>query len=158
MSSSVNLNEAIATCQAVEQIIMDEIKEDGMGSDLATEAQANSGNILLENLLHFLFIQVNGTQIISTLTKLFDRVELVEQCADFFKLKVPRKEVTIGYLFGLLEDQKTELNISEYSVSQTSLEQIFQQFANMEIDDKPARTFLIRDGQLTQKKDFAIDA
>jgi len=43
---------------------------------------------------------------------------------------VPRNEVTIGYLFGLIEDQKADVNISEYSVTQTSLEQIFQNFAN----------------------------
>jgi len=52
-------------------------------------------------------------------------VELIEQCADFFKFRIPKDDKTIGYLFGNIEDRKTDLNISEYSVSQTSLEQIF---------------------------------
>jgi len=57
----------------------------------------------------------------------FKSVELLEQCADFYKLKVPRGEVTIGYLFGMIEDLKTDFNISEYSVTQTSLEQMLIQ-------------------------------
>ena len=73
----------------------------------------------------------------------FKSVELLEQCADFYKLKLPRGEVTIGYLFGMIEDLKTVFNISEYSVTQTSLEQIFQQFANQEIaEEKAALTFV----------------
>ena len=80
--------------------------------------------------MQYLFIQQNGIRIIENLAKIFQSVELLEQCADFYKLKVPRNEVTIGYLFGLIEDQKADVNISEYSVTQTSLEQIFQNFAN----------------------------
>lgn len=61
-------------------------------------------------------------RIIEVLAKIFDQVEMLEQCADFYKLKVPRQGVTIGYLFGLIEDKKEKNNISEYSVTQTSLE------------------------------------
>jgi hypothetical protein len=43
---------------------------------------------------------------------------------------VPTGGRTIGSLFGILEDQKVALDIQEYSVSQTTLEQIFQMFAN----------------------------
>ena len=46
-----------------------------------------------------------------------------------------RNEKTIGFLFGLLEDKKEEFAISEYSASQTTLEQIFQNFAHMSYDD-----------------------
>lgn len=56
-------------------------------------------------------------RIIQRLAKIFENVELLEHCADFYKLKVPRLDVTIGYLFGLIEDLKTETNISEYSVA-----------------------------------------
>ena len=40
---------------------------------------------------------------------------------DFFKLIVPKNEKIIGYLFGVIETSKKEFNISEYSVSQTTL-------------------------------------
>jgi len=57
---------------------LEEIREDGLGSDLATESQANNGNVIFENLLQYLFIQINGIKIISSLASIFDRVEMVE--------------------------------------------------------------------------------
>lgn len=68
-------------------------------------------------------------------------VEILEHCSDFYKFRVPRQEKTIGYLFGMIEDTKTDFNISEYSVSQTSLEQIFQTFANQATSDKAQFTY-----------------
>jgi len=65
-------------------------------------------------------------KIITHLVRIFKEVEVLEQCADFYKLKVPRGSTTIGFLFGMIEDIKADMNISEYSVTQTSLEQIFQ--------------------------------
>ena len=79
----------------------------------------------MDNLVQYLFVQFNGMRLIEILTRIFKQVELLEQCADFYKLKVPKNGVTIGYLFGLIEDMKEANNISEYSVTQTSLEQIF---------------------------------
>ena len=38
---------------------------------------------------------------------------------------------------------KKDMNIQEYGVQQTSLEQIFQNFAQMSIDDKAAFTFKV---------------
>ena len=77
------------------------------------------------------------------MAKQFEMVELMEQCGFFFKMRVPREDKTIGYLFGQIEQQRNSLEIQEYSVSQTSLEQIFQTFANMSIDDKAAYTFKV---------------
>lgn len=93
---------------------------------MTAEAEANNGFVALENLVQYLFVQQNGIHIVSKLAQVFASVEMIEQCADFYKLRVPRGEITIGFLFGMLEDKKHEFNISEYSVSQTSLEQIFQ--------------------------------
>ena len=60
----------------------------------------------------------------------FEKVEILEQCGEFFKLRVPKEGKTIGWLFGQLEHEKRRLGIEEYSVTQTTLEQIFQNFAN----------------------------
>ena len=49
----------------------------------------------------------------------------MEQYSDYYKLKVEKMGKSIGYLFGLVEKKKQELSIGEYSVSQTTLEQIF---------------------------------
>lgn len=53
---------------------------------------------------------------------------------------------TIGSIFAMIEGQKLDFNISEYAVSQTTLEQIFQTFANTSINEKAALTFG-QDGQ-----------
>ena len=41
----------------------------------------------------------------------------------------------------MIEDKKKEFNISEYSVTSTSLEQIFQTFANQSTADKAQFTY-----------------
>lgn len=53
IGASINLVEAIAKCQDAnfDAVICQEIKEDGLGSDLATESQANKGKVILENLV-----------------------------------------------------------------------------------------------------------
>ena len=56
------------------------------------------------------------------MSSIFDQVEILEHCSDFYKFRVPRQDKTIGYLFGMIEDKKNDFMISEYSVSQTSLE------------------------------------
>ena len=94
-------------------------------------------------LVQFCFVQSNGFKFITALCKMFNEAELLEQCGDFYKLRVPREDKTIGYLFGQLESKKQEMNIQEYAVSQTSLEQIFQNFAQQSVDDKAAFTFQV---------------
>jgi len=57
-----------------------------------------------------------GLEVITLLTRQFKQVDLIEQCSDYFKFRVPREDKTIGYFFGLIEDNKVALKISEYSV------------------------------------------
>lgn len=42
----------------------------------------------------------------------------------------------ISEMFGLVEGSKEKLNIQEYSIAQTSLEQIFNQFAAQQEEEK----------------------
>ena len=59
----------------------------------------------------------------------FKELKILEHYGNFWKIKVSRDEFSIGYLFGLMEKIKGNFNISEYSVAQTSLDQIFNNFA-----------------------------
>jgi hypothetical protein len=54
---------------------------------------------------------------------------VIEHINNTYKLKVTKDNYSIGYLFGFMEDIKAEYEVSEYSVSSTSLEQIFNNFA-----------------------------
>ena len=46
-----------------------------------------------------------------------------------FKIKKTNDSKSIGFLFSLLEKEKDSCEITEYSIQQTSLEQIFNKFA-----------------------------
>ncbi len=62
----------------------------------------------------------------------YEKVAIVEFWDNNFKLKIEKNQDAqnnIGFLFGLLEDLKKEGCLAEYSISQTSLEQIFNFFA-----------------------------
>ena len=54
-------------------------------------------------LVQYLFVQQNGFKFITSLAKQFAQVELLEQCGDFYKMRVPREDKTIGFLFGQIE-------------------------------------------------------
>ena len=59
----------------------------------------------------------------------FNEVELLEHYGDYMKLKVPKLNKTVGSLFGIMETFKINHEVQDYSVSQTTLEQIFNDFA-----------------------------
>ena len=67
-------------------------------------------------------MQQYGFKFIENMCGLFDQVEILEHCSDFYKFRVPKEDKTIGFLFGHIEDNKNEFGVSEYSVSSTSLE------------------------------------
>ena len=47
----------------------------------------------------------------------FANVEILEHYSDYYKLRVPRGDKSIGFVFGMIEGRKEEFSISEYSVS-----------------------------------------
>ena len=54
---------------------------------------------------------------------------LVEQFGSRFTFKVAAKRMSLGTAFSTIESHKEQLQICEYSISQTTLEQIFTDFA-----------------------------
>ena len=62
----------------------------------------------------------------------FGKVEMLESYGEeYFKIRVPKADKSIGFVFGLIETikKKSIVGISEYSVGQTTLEMIFNYFA-----------------------------
>jgi ABC-type multidrug transport system ATPase subunit len=56
---------------------------------------------------------------------------LVEQYGTRFTFKLSAKGMPLGHAFSLLEKYSNQLQIAEYSISQTTLEQIFTDFAKV---------------------------
>ena len=65
-------------------------------------------------------------------------------------MRVPRGDKSIGFVFSLIENKREDYKISEYSASQTTLEQIFQTFANLKIDDNDLLKFHKVNGMVRQ--------
>ncbi|KAK1930146.1 ABC transporter A family member 1 [Phytophthora citrophthora] len=69
-----------------------------------------------------------------------ERVQVMERQNDFARFKVlsPNNQVKLSKMFALVEDVKTKMHIREYSVSQTTLEQIFNSFASQQEEEQGA--------------------
>ena len=88
----------------MDRVILDQIREDGIGHDLIVESNMDANReVRLRNLLEFLKAQTYGFRIMTYLTRHFEQVEVLEQCGEFFKLRVPKEGKTIGWLFGQFE-------------------------------------------------------
>lgn len=57
---------------------------------------------------------------------------LEEEYAGRLIYKIPSNAVSVGQVFGVLEDQKAAGNLEEYAFSQTTLEQVFIEFAKQQ--------------------------
>lgn len=146
INSKLVLENAVQTARLgnADEMLLEQIKEQGLGSDLLFEAAQGQGEVRISNLITFIYTMQYGLKVATLLAKNFASVELIEQCSDFFKFRIPKENKTIGSLFGLVEDKKSECNIAEYSVNQTSLEQIFQTFAVQSIHkEKDTLTFTV---------------
>ncbi|KAL3659652.1 hypothetical protein V7S43_015327 [Phytophthora oleae] len=66
------------------------------------------------------------------------QVQVMERQNDFARFKVlsPNNQVKLSKMFALVEDVKTKMHIREYSVSQTTLEQIFNSFASQQEEEQ----------------------
>ena len=70
------------------------------------ESAQGAGNVRISNFVTFVYTIQFGWKVASLLARTFTKVELIEQCSDFFKFRIPREGKTIGTVFGLIEDQK----------------------------------------------------
>jgi len=102
MNSRTNLDTAKRTLEnsQLDGLIIEQLSRSGVGSDLFIEAGLNNGLVRMSALVQFCFTQSNGFRFIHSICRQFEQVELLEQCGDFFKMRVPREDKTIGYLFG----------------------------------------------------------
>ena len=90
-----------------------------------------SGNTSIQTLINWSRYVSCAMKMIGVVLPHFDEIILAEFIENNFLFKIKKSEnsKTIGFLFSLLESQKEPCQITEYSIQQTSLEQIFNKFA-----------------------------
>ena len=59
-------------------LIVEQIRNGGVGSDLYLEATLNQGDVRMYALVNYLFVQANGFKFITHLAKTFEQVEMLE--------------------------------------------------------------------------------
>ena len=119
---------------------IDELKENRLGKKIMKDIEIN-GSIILITLLNWIFFVENAFKFIKNAINYFDEIYLAEfiENSFLFKMKKGPKTKSIGFFFGLFEQHKEECFVTEYSIQQTSLEQIFNMFAKEQIEVKTKR-------------------
>lgn len=110
--------------RGVDAFLQSEVRLGGLGEDLVKEAseEGNNGMVSYHNFLVWLYVEQAGMSIVNGLCEQFPSVEILEHYSDYYKLRIPRGDKSIGFVFGYIESCKEQFQISEYSVSQTTLE------------------------------------
>jgi len=66
----------------------------------------------------------------------FPNTRIIEKSTDHMVFRLQQANLSVANVFASLEDNKVNLGILEYSVSQTTLEQIFNSFASQQEEEK----------------------
>jgi len=111
--------------------LIGEIRPAGLGDHVDKELM--KGGMKIRNFIEFIMIERSGLSLLYRLAEDFEHILLVEHYGNSYTVKLTTFEGSVGVLFGKFEEEyKVDYNIEEYSVSQTSLEQIFNTFAKQQ--------------------------
>ena len=107
-----------------------ELKKGRFG-DRMKKAMNINGEVTITSFLNWIFFTENALKFIRTGKDYFSEIICSEHIENnfLFRLKKGKEVRSIGFFFGLFDENKDECFITEYSIQQTSLEQIFNKFA-----------------------------
>ena len=110
---------------------LDELKPGRLGGRIIKNINLN-GYVHIQTFLNWIFFVENSLKFIIHGKEYFSQIILSEYIENnfIFKLLKGKEKYSIGFLFGLYEEKKDECHVTEYSLQQTSLEQIFNKFAS----------------------------
>jgi len=132
--------------------------EEKLGEKINKEININ-GYVYITSLFNFINFNYSAIKLIEKAKKYFNDIIITEFIDNNFLFKIKKEEngKSIGFLFGLFESSKDECNVTEYSIQQTSLEQIFNQFSRKQkkngVTDasEEKKTEIIVDDELIRK-------
>ena len=106
------------------------LTKEGIGRKIYHEVTVN-GDINIQALINWTRYVTCAMRMIKVVLPHFNEIILAEFIENnfLFKIKKGKETNSIGFLFTLLEKEKDNCEITEYSIQQTSLEQIFNKFA-----------------------------
>jgi ATP-binding cassette subfamily A (ABC1) protein 3 len=101
---------------------------DGNGSVLNSYLET-SGTIPIDVFCAWWHTEDMGSALLEFFPSRFPGCQLIEHQGGHFRFQVPKQSLRPYAIFGLLEENKEQLSVSEYGVSETSLEHIFNTMA-----------------------------
>ena len=118
----------------------DRICSTGSGSDISQSVSGN-GTIGVKEFAHWCKLEERVDAVLSFFQASFAGATLRERQGTKVRYEVPSKEPSgaerkLSQMFGTIEEAKEKLCVEDYSVSQTSLEQIFNQFAAQQEEEQ----------------------
>ena len=110
-----------------------ELKEGRLGEKIITEIKI-CGNIYFKRILTWIYYLENALKMIEIILEDFPEIHCSDFGENYFVFKIKRNqnnkdEKSIGYLFGIIEENNSKFNIEQFFLQLTSLEQIFHKFA-----------------------------
>ena len=128
-----------------------ELQKGRFGSRLIRDIEMNR-SVPLRSLISWTFFVKNALNFIRNAQPYFENIILTEYIDNnfLFKMKKNSNTKTTGFFFGLFENNKDKNFVTEYSIQQTSLEQIFnmfeaQQRRSNQIEEEKKEEILIDD-------------
>ena len=86
------------------------------------------------NLIEFALEEIARKKVITSIRERYSEFELIDENSMKLKITIPRvingKSINFGNLFKFAEKLKDDGFIADYSICETTLEQIFKYFAN----------------------------
>ena len=109
-----------------------ELTKDRLGGKIIEEINYG-GYVYLSRIISWIFFLENALKMIQIILLDFSEIHCSDYGENNFVFKIKRNrnedEKSIGYLFGIIEENSNKYNIQKYFLQLTSLEQIFNKFA-----------------------------
>ena len=103
-----------------------------LGGKIIEEIEA-CGYVYLPRIISWVYYIENALNMINIILKYFPEIHCIDYGENNMVFKIKRNkdegEKSIGFLFGIIEENKIKFNIEQYFLQLTSLEQIFNIFA-----------------------------
>ena len=77
-----------------------------------------------------------GDRLIEYITSTFPNTTVFESSQGYIDFQIPDDNAKLGQIFGVMEKAKEEYDVEDYSVHQTTLEQIFLTFTQNQVPPK----------------------
>jgi ATP-binding cassette, subfamily A (ABC1), member 3 len=119
--------------------IEEEFTEIGFAKEILINDLSKQGVDIVEFVQYCINLR-EVMQILADLSSKYGQLEIIEHYGSSYKVKLSALQLSVGKIFEVFEDDyKQRYHISDYSVTQATLEQIFNSFAKEQYSQQPTR-------------------